>query len=222
MIDLWLADLAGPTEHLEGWLSADERARRDRFAFPELRKRFARGRGLLRLVLADYLDQAPGRLEFGYGPQGKPTLAGLHFNLSHAGDCWLLAVSRDAVLGVDIEHKRPLGDLDGMMRTAFSPTERAGIRALPAHEREEAFYRVWTRKEAYMKATGKGFSLTSTRFELTIGPEPPRLVACASDPEAAARWGLADVEAPEGYAAAIAVAGHDWQLAPVRRPTEFR
>lgn len=207
-VHVWTASLALPFEH--GYLSPDEVARRDRFVFPVHRERFARGRGLLRAALGTYLGVPPGSLRFMYGDREKPALVGepLQFNLSHSEDCWMLAVSAARPLGVDVEATRALDDFERMAERFFAPGERTALRGSP--DKLAAFYRGWTRKEALMKATGQGMALALDAFEVDL--DRPRLLWHAHDPGAPARWTLADVPAPEGFAAALAVEGSGWRL----------
>jgi 4'-phosphopantetheinyl transferase len=167
-IHVWCASLDAlpvPASALGRFLSDDERARASRFLFPQHRERFTSGRGLLRMLLGGYLDAIPGDLRFTYGPQGKPALDGggdLRFNVSHADDCIVFAVGRVDV-GVDIEAiDRDVAIADIAARH-FSAAERAEVGAAAADRR--AFFSVWTRKEAYIKARGLGLSLDLSAFD---------------------------------------------------------
>lgn len=213
-VHVWGAALDEPAGTLHALLSADECLRRDRYLLPTLRERFARGRGLLRVALGRYMDMAPEGVQFTYGAQEKPAVRGngVQFNLSHSGDRWLLAVSRDCELGVDIEHCRPLDDMGAMVRRFFAPGERVAIAALPESQRHDAFYRVWTRKEAVMKATGQGMALALDAFEVSTAATDPRLLSHLHDPTAPARWILKDLPAPPGYAAALCAGAAELQL----------
>ena len=118
----------------------------------------------------------PGKLQFRYGPKGKPELAGkasqrpLHFNVSHSHGLALYAVTREHEIGVDVERIRP--DLAGekIAERFFSSREAATLRELPAHMRQKAFYTCWTRKEAYLKAIGQGITLHLDQFEVSVAP----------------------------------------------------
>jgi len=216
-VHLWRASLDVAAERvtlLERTLSPDERARAARYRFARDRVRYVVARGTLRAILGRYLDLDPAGLRFVYGPQGKPALAPEHgrelsFNLSHAGDIALCAVTRDRRVGVDVEQVVP--DVAGstVAEHTFSPRDVATLRALPLHEQTAAFFRCWTRKEAYVKALGAGFSLDLTSFDVSLAPgEPPALLATRPDPTEAARWSFHDVDAGPGYVAALAVEGH--------------
>jgi len=224
-VHLWRASLdvtvTARVTRLERTLSPDERDRATRYRFARDRVRYIVARGTLRAILGRYLDLDPAGLRFVYGPQGKPALAPEHgagedtfsFNLSHAGDGALYAVTRGRRVGVDVEQVVP--DVAGstVPEHTFSPHEVAVLRALPLDEQTAAFFRCWTRKEVYVKALGAGFSLDLTSFDVSLAPgDPPALLATRPDPTEAARWSLHDVEAGPGYVAALAVEGHDVRL----------
>jgi 4'-phosphopantetheinyl transferase len=213
-VHLWSASLAEPVGALSDLLSIDEIERRDRYVFPHLRARYARGRGLLRLVLGRYLDAPGASLRFAYGAHQKPAIveSELQFNLSHSGDQWLLAVSRDREVGVDIEATCAMDDFEAMARRYFAPGERQRLAALPPDQRLMAFYRGWTRKEAIMKATGEGLALALDAFEVTLAADDVRLLALRGEAQTPGQWSLQELMAPDGYVAALAVAGHGWRL----------
>ncbi len=197
-------------------LSTDERQRAERFHFERDRRRFVVGRGLLRTVLGRYLQVSPDCLQFRYGPQGKPALAGgngLHFNVSHSGELALYAVALEREVGVDIERIASLKEVDDLAERCFSERENIVLRSLPAERRQQAFYTCWTRKEAYLKATGKGLSLPLDQFDVSVLPEEPAaLLNTRPVAEEAARWSLASLEPHPDYMAALAVFGRGWQL----------
>jgi 4'-phosphopantetheinyl transferase len=166
-VAVWHCDLSIPvSDHL---LSPDEQARAQRLRIPEKRQRFVAARTALRRVLADTTGQPAESLIFGYGPQGKPYLVNAHacyFNLAHSEDTALIAVAGGSV-GIDLEHLRPLPSMVEMAQIAFSPQEQDALASLPDTERLSAFFRIWTRKEALMKARGEGFRLART-FSLPL------------------------------------------------------
>ena len=129
----------------------DERQRAGRFHFEKDRGEFIVGRALLRTLLGRYGHREPSQLEFHYGASGKPRLAGedpsLRFNLSHSHGLALYAFSRGRELGIDVEQIRSNADAKKIAERFFSSQEVATLRALPAHEREKAFFDCWTRKE---------------------------------------------------------------------------
>jgi 4'-phosphopantetheinyl transferase len=211
-VHVWYASLDDlPEAVLREPLSHDERERVRRFHFERDRRRFVTARGLLRFLLGHYVGRDPADLRFGYGPRGKPFLAGNdgpRFSLSHSGGLVVLAFARDRELGVDIEQERPLPEAEDLARCYFSPWERAELRRLSPRERQPAFFRCWTRKEAFIKATGNGLSCPLDAFDVTLAPrDPARLLRIEGEPEAARRFWLEDLQPAADVAGALAVEG---------------
>ena len=207
-------------QHLGRVLSADERNRAERFVFAHDKTRFIVGRAALRLILGQTLGVPARALRFEYGPQGKPALAepfdsaGVAFNLAHSSQLALVAMTRGTRIGVDIEWRRPLDDLGAIAEQTFSLRERRTLLALPETERVPAFFRCWTRKEAFVKAVGEGLSYPLDTFSVSLRPEEePRLVEIRGDEMSARRWTIVDLEPAPGYAAAAAVDGQCTNLA---------
>jgi 4'-phosphopantetheinyl transferase len=201
---------------LWGFLSAEEKARAMAFRFEADRVRFIAARGTLRLLVGRYLGRSPAALPLRRGPWGKPCLGGggegLHFNLSHAGDLMLLAVARGREVGVDVERLDANIDAESLARTALSTGERAALMALPRRERAAALIRAWTRKEAVMKATGRGASLSPDRVEVSLEAEADALIGIDGDRCQAARWSLRDLSCAETCMGAVAAAGRGWRV----------
>ena len=194
---------------LEALLTAEEIARADRFRGEHLRRAFVASRGALRILLGHYAGIAPRDVRLAFGPQGKPALAppsAIAFNLSHSGQLAMYAFTRDCALGIDVEHVRPVADLQAIAARFFAPAEAAELLELPATpQRERAFFSCWTRKEAYVKAIGTGLSTPLDSFRVTLRPgEPPRLAAVGGDPAALAGRRLHAFEPAAGYVAALA------------------
>ncbi len=213
-LDLPAATLAA----LRGTLAADEQERAGRFHFAHDRDHFTAARGILRALLGRYLDRNPAQLEFSYGPVGKPVLAPAwaadwRFNVSHSGGIALYAFARGREVGVDVERVRPEYPGEPVARRFFSPAEVAALAAVPPDRRREAFFLCWTRKEAYIKATGRGLSQPLERFDVELTPgRPAALLAHRDEPAEAARWSMRNVDPGPGYAGALAVEGHGWRL----------
>lgn len=165
------------TRSLESCLSDAERERAARFRFERDRRRFVVARARLREELAMRLGVRPEAVEFAYGDNGKPRLANheLQFSVSHCDDVALFAFSQTAQVGVDVEAIRPVREADAIAVQFFSPLEHAGYAALAPRDRLLGFFRVWTRKEAYVKALGVGFSMALERFDLSVAPRGWRL-----------------------------------------------
>ena len=220
-VHIWRASLDQPSrilQTLSTYLSPDEQQRAARFHFDRDRTRYITDRGILRSILGKHLDIAPDRLLFSYGPRGKPELIQddnipVRFNVSHTQAQALFAVTRDRVLGIDIEYMRPLAEIEHLAEQCFSVVEQTVFRGLPEQERQVAFYRCWTRKEAYVKALGDGLAAPLDRFDVTLGPgEPARLIRVAADPDEAQRWSMHAFSPGADTMAAVIVNGHDWKL----------
>lgn len=223
-------DLApGAAGQLEDALSTDERQRAAGFRFEHDRQRYIIGRARLRAILARYVGGDPSQLVFQYSAGGKPALAADHaqiavgdaltFNLTHSRGLALYAVARGRAIGVDIEYMRPLPDAGQIAERFFAPGERARLRMLPPDQQVEGFFACWTRKEAYVKATGEGLFHGLDQFEVSLAPgEPAALLSIAGEPEGAARWSLTSLTPATGYMAALAVEGQSWRLACWRWP----
>jgi 4'-phosphopantetheinyl transferase len=134
--------------------------------------------------------------------------AELHFSLAHAEDHAAIAVTRGRPLGVDIERIRPIEDAQQIAARYFAPEEAAELASLEESERGAAFFACWTRKEAYLKATGAGLSSSMAGFGVSLRPDaPPRLLHIAGDEAAAAAWTLHAMRLIPGFAAALAYPG---------------
>lgn len=228
-VDVWRAWLDLPDvspKRLETYLSEDELKRAARFHFKSDRNRFIAAHACLRDALSHYLDQAPGQLSFFQGPYGKPGIVGisggqkLAFNLSHSHSLGLVAVTLGARVGVDVERIRPGVPVQAIARRFFSPREIDELLALPSEIQETAFFNCWTRKEAYIKARGRGLSLPLDSFDVSLAPgERVALRENRHDSRETTCWTMQHLEAGPGYAAALAIEGQaldvrlwDWRI----------
>lgn len=221
-VHVWRAALdpvVSRVEELQRLLSADELQRAARFHFPRDRRRFIVARGILRDILSRYLEVSPSALAFRYSTYGKPSLADvaaherLRFNLSHAHEMALFAVTCGREVGIDIEYLHRTIAYEEIAEHFFSTCERASLRAIPAPVKSQAFFNCWTRKEAYIKARGEGLSLPLDQFDVSLVPgEPAALLATRGDPLDTLRWSLQALAPHPDYVAAVAVAAQDWHL----------
>jgi 4'-phosphopantetheinyl transferase len=208
-VHVWQAALTVSAQRLarlEALLADDERERAARFRFERDRSRYIAGRGMLRELLGRYLGCTPGALEFSYSEFGKPELpdSELRFNLAHSGDLALFAFGLHDALGVDVEAERPLRDAPGIARRFFSERERAALASLPEDQQTAAFFRCWTRKEAFIKAVGEGLSYPLDGFDVTLLPgEPARLLAIGGSEEEALSWLIWHLKPAPGYTGAL-------------------
>ena len=211
-LHLWRLSLELPAAAqaaAEAMLAPEEQQRAARFHFAADALAFTAARGQLRQVLGAYQDCAPAALTFAANEYGKPHLSAplvpLHFNLAHSGTWALVSLSAAEPVGVDVEAIRPLTDRAAIARRFFAPGEAQRLAALPEPEQEAAFFRCWTRKEAYIKARGLGLTLPLDAFEVTLDPGQPRLLWVQGAAAEPAAWQMAEPTMPAGYAAAIAV-----------------
>jgi 4'-phosphopantetheinyl transferase len=221
-VHIWRVSLMQPEaviERCRSFLPADEIGRAERFHFERDRRRFAVSHSMVRSVLGRYLELKPQEVRFVYGPKGKPEVApewnslGLKFNLSHSGEFALMGVATKLVMGIDIEEIRPDFGTQEIAQRFFSRQEVATFLALPQHQRVEAFFYCWTRKEAYIKAQGEGLSLALDSFDVTFAPgAEPALLRVAEDPNEVARWKLYNINPGPGYKAALMIEGKHHHL----------
>jgi 4'-phosphopantetheinyl transferase len=214
-VDVWLADLDQPAQPLLSLLAAAERQRADEFRFPHLKSRYVAAHGILRILIARYLNRQPEELVIALAEHGKPYLPGaeLQFNLSHSENWAVYAFARRFPVGVDIEAVRDLDDLYSIARHYFSPAERAALAALPTAQQTQGFFNAWTRKEAFIKGIGKGLSQPLDSFTVTLEPDQPaELLHVADLPEAPQRWSMNALPTPPGFAGALAVYGQGYTL----------
>ena len=194
---------------LETTLSLEEKARADRFHFVNDRNRFIVARGLLRELLGGYLHQDPASLEFSYGEHGKPFLAGGNassgfcFNLSHSSEMAVYAIAKDRNLGIDVEHVRTDSAGEDIARRYFSAREVTDLVALPPEGKVVGFFHCWTRKEAYLKATGMGLQIPLDSFSVSLLPGKPAEFLGGVDP----RWHMAAYHPADTYVAALVYDG---------------
>ncbi len=204
---------------LELKLSADERKRAARFRFARDRELFIAARGLLREILALYLDTAAQRLRFRYGAHGKPFLSeaehsDLRFNVAHSLDTVLVAVAHEREVGVDIERTRDNLAVEDIAGTVLCAPEKRALSRLGCKAKRMAFLRFWTRKEAFIKADGRGVSLPLEQIDVSIPMNRVAVLDQATGKwRASSDWTLHTLAIGPDHAAALAAAGQDWHLA---------
>jgi 4'-phosphopantetheinyl transferase len=215
-LHVWAVPLHGDPERYGALLNASERQRLARFHFADHRRRYQIGHGALRAILGGYLGEDPTAIEFMHGPRGKPYVSGAYggrapfFNLSHSGKLALIGVCATE-LGLDVEKVRHLESLTEIARKHFSPSEFAALDRLRGDERELAFYRCWTRKEAYIKALGEGLSMPLDVFDVSLCEEP-KFLACRDGKEDPAHWSLVDVSPGPDFVGAVALRSRSVQM----------
>jgi 4'-phosphopantetheinyl transferase len=210
-IHVWCAELdeqSSNTDAFNAVLSQDELRRAARFCCERDRQRFVMRRGVLRILLGDYLRIGPDQLEFKYGRQGKPALFlpavdRLQFNLSHSDGLALYAMSWDCALGIDVERVRPINEARQIVAQFFSPAEKARWHSLPSDQRTDFFLKTWTRMEACLKASGGGLTELSNRSASALrGPD--RQVRGPEYGNDNKSWQICELTPAPGYVASLA------------------
>jgi 4'-phosphopantetheinyl transferase len=199
---------------LAGLLSVDERARAARFLAEVHRDRFIVAHGILRQSLAKALGVVPASIEFATSAHGKPRLtgamadSGLQFNLSHSGMVGLVGLAWQREIGVDVEVWRDLTDEAALVQRFFSSHEIAAYEALAPASRTHGFFNCWTRKEAYVKAVGRGLSLPLDSFDVSLSPAAAaKLLRASRVLDDARQWSLAALDIGPAISAAVVLEG---------------
>ena len=217
-VDVWWCDLRDRSEDEHAaWrrvASDDERIRAERFRFPADRQRFLAGRGLLRALLGGYLARSPEELRFACDDKGKPRLPGtdIHFNLSRTRDGLLIGFARSTEIGVDVERVKDGYAGEDITGRFLAPAEMASLAELPEGVRSEAFFRVWTAKEAYLKARGDGLGYPLDAFAVPLGESVPGRLRWHRDEAETGRWWLVPLTPSAGFVATVAVEGRRPEL----------
>lgn len=210
-VHIWQVSLDQPVSRFYPLVSPDERNRAAPFHFERDRNRFIIRRGILRVILGSYLKVEPGAIRYHYGVNNKPSLAeidnndNLHFSVSHSGGRALYALSRGCEIGVDIEYVRDIPEMEQLLEQVLSPQESEGFNALTGPEKREGFFSGWTRKEAFLKATGDGLSRSLKDIEISPAvSDGENGMAARTVPFKSTHFFVYDIEAGEGYKAAFA------------------
>jgi 4'-phosphopantetheinyl transferase len=230
LLQLWwasLEDFDGSYADLSAQLPVEEQKRASRIRIAAARHRFILARNILRRCLGAFLGVDPTTLDIVAGHRGKPYLSPIaigdppQFNLSHSGDVVSVAIASVDV-GIDVESLREVANAEKLARRFFSANERSAIDLLDGEARDRTFLRIWTQKEAYLKATGLGVGMPLREVETEPDPDAsPRLLAISGDRNEAARWILLEVEIP-GAVCTVAVRGSKPRLKAIRiNPADF-
>lgn len=214
--DVWWAHPAAETPGLFGLLDEVERGRYAGYRREADKLRFLTGRALIRGVVATELGVAPAEVTldsscFECGkPHGKPKVVGstLEVSISHSGDWVALAMTEGAPVGIDVEEVRD-AEVDGLAGICFSPGELTTFKSVPEGDRQGAFFTYWARKEAVLKATGKGMWVVMNKLTLTAHDEPPRVVDSQSSEVDITAVQMVDLDRGPGYRACMAAFGDD-------------
>ena len=210
-VHVWTVSLdadAGRVPSLLNLLSGDERVRAARLRTTEMRVRFVVAHGALRAILSRYLDTEPSAIRIQATALGKPFVADtpVSFNLSHSDALAVCAVTANAQIGIDVERVRPVDDADSIVARYFAAAEAKQYAAFDRAERPAVFFSTWTRKEAFLKATGMGLQQPLDSFEVDGAPAvtSPRLLI-ASGAQDAEAWHLRAFVPRAEYVGAVAL-----------------
>ena len=227
---------ANSASHIASWramLSVEELCKSEKFSSKKLCHDYIASHAALRFVLGHCLGVSPASVQYANEPVSgnqsglasasttKPTLllvgkrinqrASLHFNLSHTKGAALIGVALGRELGVDIEWRRPLGDLHNMAKTVMSKLEFEQWLAMPSGERTRGFYNLWTRKEAYLKAIGLGLYRSLQEVTVPVSASPIEShsdeASLVHDDRGAGNWTIRDIPVNEGYSASVCCEG---------------
>ncbi len=208
-VHLWRQSLNIATDEVEQLakiLAPDERERADRFRFPIHRQRFIVARATLRKILGCYLNLEPTKVQFQYSDRGKPSLIDnkIDFNISHSQDLAIYGFTKNRKIGIDLEYLRDMPDADNLAKRFFSANEYREIAALQTIEKQQTFFKIWTAKEAYLKATGAGL-IGLDDVEIVCNFQEVKIARIKQNSRAALNWYLSSFEIDRSYIAAIAV-----------------
>lgn len=220
-VDVWRVPVdvkEGALQSLAGHLDETERQRADRFRIEAKRTEFIVTRGCLRQVLSRLISSdlktevTPCDIEFDYLPHGKPVLASkwkvseIQFNATHSHGLALIAATRSARIGVDVERVRDNRDVQSLASRWFSPNEVEELRSLPTDQQSLAFFLGWTRKEAFVKAVGDGITYGLDQFDVSLSPDQPSVMKRIGDDRLdPTSWTLFNMKPAASHAAAIAI-----------------
>jgi len=211
-VEIWICGLeaaAGLAPRYLPFLSDDEVERAGRFKFDHLREAYILGRGVTRSILARRINADPRALRFEYSSYGKPALVGVqdwHFNVSHSASVLVCALTDAAPIGADVERVRPMHDAASIAERFFSAAEAQRVLSAPPESVPALFFETWTRKEAFLKATGTGLNRDLHSFTVSTGPGvSPRIERIEKPDDDPVLWSLRAFVPAESYVGAIAV-----------------
>jgi 4'-phosphopantetheinyl transferase len=208
-VHVWKVDLSATEDVNYDLLAGDERNRTLQFHFEADRQRYAYCRAVLRTLLGSYLSLHPREIHIDYGPAGKPVFMNgaqpeIHFNVSHSDKVALIAMSRVAPLGVDVERVRELPHLDAMLTNILSVSEWEQLLRLPVAMRNRALFTTWTRKESLVKALGVGLGVSLQAIDVCIDPREPPQVKSISE-SFTAGWKMWSISVGRDYEACLSM-----------------
>lgn len=221
-IDIWRVPLDLPSAQIDKYhavLSGDELERCDKFKSAKRRREFIIGRGALRTLIGQCLKLDPSALNIVYSEHQKPCLpeavpgAPATFNLTHSHDLALIALTLERDIGIDIEYLRADVDFRKLARRFFSKQEVQSLESCTDARLTAAFFACWTRKEALLKALGKGIAFGLKEFSVSVDPLDREVDLLTHwDQAEASRWSILNMKPGPDYAAAVAASGGTFKL----------
>lgn len=222
-VDIWSIDTAKFPDDLTSYfqlLSQEEQLRSQRFKFEKDKRLYILARSALRLLAGQYLNCTPVSIQMGYAAYDKPYFLDypeFKFNISHSGEIVVLAFVQKLELGVDVEYIKTDFEVMEIADNFFASDEIENLKKIEKELHFEAFYRCWTRKEAFIKAKGSGLSFPLSDFSVSIG-EKAELLATHWDENEKNEWSLSSFMPKNDYVGALAVHGpvktikyHEWK-----------
>jgi 4'-phosphopantetheinyl transferase len=204
-IVVWITKVSASQEslpYLESCLDSKDQVRAARFRFPEDRARFLLGRTLVRKSLGLYLHQSPETIELAHTSKGRPFFPQdetLQFSISHTRDLVAIALTAGAKVGIDLEYMRLNLDLLELARRILSVEDFQIFQNTPTCEKSAAFFRAWTRKEAYLKARGEGIAEGLQLVSVSLGAEKISPIKDAREGCASENWRLHTLPVSANY-----------------------
>lgn len=185
-------------------LNSEEKQRADRFYFQKDRDCYTIARGLLRFFLSEYLKVKPENIKFTYNQYGKPFTDGIYFNISHSKDIIIFAFSKEIEVGIDIEFMKDNIKYKQLINRFFSQNEINDFLSLDESFHQEAFFNGWSRKEAYIKAVGKGLNIPLNSFDVSLKPnQTAKLIAINN--QVVSNWSILDLNIDNQYKSSLAI-----------------
>ena len=220
-VDVWRSEIDLPeneVSHYQAMLSSEELQRAERFKFASKRREYIVTRGLLRSALGLLMKVGGEEIGFSYTAENKPVLENvpqqeqLVFNASHSHGQAVVAVSLNRQLGVDIEKIRNDVEYEKLATRYFSENEQQALKDYQG-DRREAFFATWTRKEAFVKAVGKGIAYGLSEFDVNVDPKlEPVMLATRWQVDDAHNWFMAKLPTARDYQACVAADGGEFSL----------
>ena len=191
-------------------LSDEEYKKAKSFQFEEDKTRYIICHGFLRILLAGYLKIKPDILKFCYGKFGKPYInnvgaENINFNISYSNNLLLVVISCENKVGIDVEYMREINEMDQIVEAFFTDNEKMFFREVPEDEKISIFFRLWTRKEAFLKGLGTGILKPLDEIEVVSSGKTKFVLGLGTEIIKIGSWYIKDLKVKKGYSAALAL-----------------